>query len=45
MIHLSSSAPCHPSLPMDTPLTLVEIEDVEIFGTSFMPIDGCGDGG
>ena len=45
MTHLSGSAPCHPSLPMDTPITPIEIEDVEIFGASIMPIDGHGGSG
>ena len=45
MTHLSGSWHCHPSLPMDTPMTPIEIDDVEISSASSMPIDGCGGGG
>jgi hypothetical protein len=45
MTPLSSRASCHPSLPLDTPMTPIEIKDVEIYGASFMPIDGHGGGG
>jgi hypothetical protein len=30
---------------MDTPMTPIEIEDIEISGASFMPINGRGGGG
>jgi hypothetical protein len=45
MTHLSSSTHCHPSLSMDTPMTPIEIDDVEIFRASSMPIDGRGGSG
>jgi hypothetical protein len=41
----SSNTSCHPSSTLHTPMTPIKIEDVEIFGTSSMPVDGCGGGG
>jgi hypothetical protein len=45
MTYLSGSVHCHSSLPTDTPMTPIEIDDVEISGVSSMPIDGRGGGG
>jgi hypothetical protein len=41
----SGSTSCHPSSPLHTPMTPIEIEDVEISGAGSMPVDGCGGGG
>jgi hypothetical protein len=45
LTYLSGSANCHSSLSMDTPMTPIEIDDVEISSVSSMPIDGRGGGG
>jgi hypothetical protein len=47
MTHLLGRTSCHPFLPLDTPMNPIEIEDVEIqiSGSSSMPIDGHGGGG
>ena len=46
MTLLSGRISCHPFLPLDTPMNPIEIEDVEIeiSGSSSMPIDGHGGG-
>jgi hypothetical protein len=46
MTPLSSRTSCHPFFPLDTPMSLIEIEDVviEISCASSMPIDGHGGG-
>jgi hypothetical protein len=36
---------CHLSSPLDTPLTPIEIEDVETFATGSMSVGGHGHGG
>jgi hypothetical protein len=45
MTYLSGSVHCHSSLPMETPMTPIEIDDVEISGISSMSIDGRGGDG
>jgi hypothetical protein len=47
MTPLSGRTSCHPFLSLDTPMNPIEIEDVEIeiSGSSSMPIDGHGGGG
>jgi hypothetical protein len=38
----SSNTSCHPSSPLHTPMTPIEIEDVEISSAGSMLVDGCG---
>jgi hypothetical protein len=47
MTPLLGRTSCNPFLPLDTPINPIEIEDVEIeiSGSSSMPIDGRGGGG